>query len=86
MRWRLKRRLVREMKSRARSENWSRKMLRAHIRAGKRHISTYVLRVRKVAEFRIYRRIFSLWHVLHIPLFIMLVVSGIAHVIAVHIY
>ena len=86
MRWRLKRRLVREMKSRARDENWNRKMLRAHVRAGKRHISTYVLRVRKVAEFRIYRRIFSLWHVLHIPLFIMLVVSGIAHVIAVHLY
>ena len=86
MRWRLKRRLVRELKSQARKEQWPRATLRARIRAGKRHITAYVLSVRKVAEFRVYRRIFSLWHVLHIPLFIMLVVSGIAHVIAVHLY
>jgi len=86
MRWRLKRRFVRKLKMRARSEGIDKLSLRKQRRAGKRHIASYVLSVRKVAEYRIYRRIFSLWHVLHIPLFAMLVVSGIVHIVAVHLY
>lgn len=41
---------------------------------------------RRLAEFQIYERLFSLWHVLHIPLFFMLLIAGIVHVIAVNIY
>jgi hypothetical protein len=41
---------------------------------------------RRVAELASYERLFSLWHILHLPLFFMLLVAGIAHVIAVHIY
>lgn len=40
---------------------------------------------RRTAEYRLYARLFSFWHVLHIPLF-MLLVAGIVHVIAVNIY
>lgn len=40
----------------------------------------------RVADFSVYERLFSLWHVLHIPLFIMMIISGVVHVIAVHIY
>jgi hypothetical protein len=29
---------------------------------------------------------FSLWHVLHVPFVFMLVISGVVHVIAVHMY
>ncbi len=45
-----------------------------------------ILASRQVAEFRIYDRLFSWWHVLHLPLFFMLLVAGIVHVIAVHVY
>jgi hypothetical protein len=86
MRWRLKRRLAREIKAHAQQQKWSKKELRQHIRAGKRLISAYVISVRRVAEYRIYQRIFSLWHVLHIPLFVMLVSSAVVHVVAVHLY
>ena len=86
MRWRLKRRLARDLKIRARQDQWSRHDLRQHIRAGKRHIASYVMSVRKVSEYRVYQRVFSLWHVLHIPLFIMLVTSGVVHIVAVHLY
>jgi len=86
MRWRLKRRLVREIKVKARQGQWSRRDRRMHIKEGKRHIASYVMSVRKVAEYRIYQRIFSLWHVLHIPLFVMLVTSGVVHIVAVHLY
>ena len=41
---------------------------------------------RRVAEYRLYARLFSLWHVLHIPLFFMLLIAGIVHVIAVNVY
>jgi hypothetical protein len=41
---------------------------------------------RQVAEFRVFEWLFSLWHVLHIPLFFMLLAAGIVHVIAVNVY
>jgi hypothetical protein len=51
-----------------------------------RHIGAQLESVRKVTEFYFYERLFSIWHVLHFPLFLMLVLSGIVHVIAVHMY
>jgi hypothetical protein len=41
---------------------------------------------RRIQEYRLYARLFSFWHVLHIPLFFMLLIAGIVHVIAVNIY
>jgi hypothetical protein len=41
---------------------------------------------RRVSEFQSYTQLFSLWHVLHLPLFFMLLIAGIVHVIAVHVY
>lgn len=50
------------------------------------HIDAYLGGVERVAQFSIYERMFSWWHVLHVPLVYMLVLSAIAHVVAVHIY
>lgn len=55
-------------------------------RAVLRHVGARLENIRKIAEFHFYERLFSIWHVLHFPLFLMLVVSGIVHVIAVHAY
>jgi hypothetical protein len=56
----------------------------------KRALSRYVARrlklSREVAEFESYERLFSLWHMLHLPLFFLLVTAGIVHVVAVHVY
>ena len=41
---------------------------------------------RRVAEFSIYTQLFSLWHVLHVPLFIMLLIAGIVHVVSAQLY
>ena len=38
------------------------------------------------AQFSTYERLFSLWHVIHIPFLCMLVVTAVVHVVAVHIY
>jgi hypothetical protein len=41
---------------------------------------------RRVTEYKVYARLFSFWHVLHIPLFFMLLIAGTVHVIAINIY
>jgi hypothetical protein len=41
---------------------------------------------RRMAEYRMYAKLFSLWHVLHIPLFFMLLIAGVVHIVAVNVY
>ncbi|MGB5338995.1 MAG: hypothetical protein WBO06_07875 [Gammaproteobacteria bacterium] len=50
------------------------------------HIGARLTSIRKVAEFHFYERLFAIWHVLHFPLFLMLILTGVVHVIAVHMY
>ncbi len=59
---------------------------RQHIKTARRYLSDYLKLVRKTAEFTVYERLFSLWHLLHMPLFIMLVISSLVHIYAVHVY
>jgi len=46
----------------------------------------YLLATSKYVEFIVYERIFSLWHMLHLPLFIIMISTGLFHVYAVHMY
>ncbi len=55
-------------------------------RLAKRHVRDHLRQVRAVALFGFYERAFSLWHVIHLPFFFMLILSAIVHVIAVHMY
>ncbi len=41
---------------------------------------------RRTSEYKLYARLFSFWHVLHIPLFFMLLIAGVVHVIAINVY
>ena len=41
---------------------------------------------RRMTEYKLYARLFSFWHVLHIPLFFMLLIAGIVHVVAINVY
>jgi len=56
------------------------------LREERRHLGDYLAALRKLNQLAFYERLFSQWHVLHFPLFLMLVISGIVHVIAVHLY
>lgn len=51
-----------------------------------RFIGQHLRRVRRVAEYASYERLFSLWHVFHLPFFYMLVLTALLHVLAVHMY
>jgi hypothetical protein len=51
-----------------------------------RGLARYLEGLQRVAQFAVYERLFSAWHVLHIPLVALLFVSAVFHVIAVHMY
>ena len=50
------------------------------------YITRRLRATQEVVEFRIYDRLFSIWRVLHIPLFLVLLAASIVHVISVHLY
>jgi len=50
------------------------------------YVASRLMAARRVAEFEASERLFSVWHVLHLPMFMMLVIVGVVHVIAVHVY
>lgn len=49
-------------------------------------ITSYIKAVRDASQFHTYERLFSYWHIFHIPLVYMMVFSGFYHVLAVHMY
>jgi hypothetical protein len=49
-------------------------------------INSYLVAVRDSSQFHTYERLFSYWHIFHIPLVYMMVFSGFYHVYAVHAY
>lgn len=80
------RELRRLYKAHARERDWDRAKLHRRLKAANQMVHTYLCRTREVAHFSTYERLFSLWHVLHVPLVYMLILSAIAHVVAVHMY
>ncbi|MBK6981907.1 MAG: hypothetical protein IPH30_10695 [Betaproteobacteria bacterium] len=56
------------------------------IRRGGALVRSYLRAVNAAAQFGAFERIFSLWHVMHIPLVYLLVLSAAYHVLAVHMY
>jgi hypothetical protein len=55
-------------------------------RSARGRVEEYLASVRKLAGFAFYERVFALWHMLHVPLFVLLLISAILHVVAVHRY
>jgi len=78
----LKRALLNEMQK----HGANRHEIHRQLREQRQQLSEYLATLRKINQLAFYDRLFSLWHVLHFPLFLMLVISGIVHVVAVHLY
>lgn len=86
MRARIRSNLVRDLKKQARKNNWDRRMLRDFIQEARLYLGDYFTILVKITHLTMYARLFSFWHILHMPLFIMLVLTGIIHVVYVHMY
>ncbi len=78
--------LHRALKVSARRNHWSRRETSRQYRAANLLLKRHLSAVLKVAEFSFYERFFALWHVFHMPLFLLLVIALVMHVIAVHMY
>ena len=66
--------------------HWSPGVRAAREDAAALHLEEYLSAVRKAAAFSLYERLFAVWHVLHMPMFILLVFAAIVHIVAVHLY
>ena len=51
-----------------------------------KYIRGYTMLVGRVAQFTFYERLFAIWHILHLPMFFVMVLSALVHVLAVHMY
>ncbi len=78
--------LRRTLQITAKRHKWSAEELKAHGRGARRYISNHIAAAMVIARFKVYERLFSLWHLLHLPLFLMLVLTAIIHVVAVHMF
>ena len=56
------------------------------IAAAMAQVDERIRAVRRVCAFGAFERLFSIWHAFHLPLFLMPLVAGIVHVIAVNVY
>jgi len=54
--------------------------------AAAEYVDARLTAARRVVEFAAFERLFSMWHALHMPLFLMLLIAGTVHVVAVHVY
>ena len=89
-RWRTTRRCHAELKVRllaaARQHERSRTETRRRLRRARRMVDDYALTLQRVAQYQVYVRLFSLWHVAHVPFVYLLVITAVIHVVAVHAY
>lgn len=66
--------------------NWDPKSHAKRQQLARKLVRRYLNAVVRVAQFTAYERLFSLWHVAHIPFVYLLVISSVVHVVAVHAY
>jgi len=78
--------LRRVMRERAEIRQWDRDKLRRRLGRATHLVDEFLVSVQKLSQFDVYDRLFRLWHVAHVPLVYLLVLSAIAHVVAVHMY
>jgi hypothetical protein len=51
-----------------------------------KHWKAGLLSLEKMASYALYARLFSLWHVFHLPIFFMMIITAIVHIFVVHMY
>ena len=83
---RLSRVAERHIGAEAKRHGWSWRVRRRHSKALRSLLQQYLTAVNKTAAFVFYERLFGLWHVLHLPLFAILLFAAVIHVVAVHLY
>jgi hypothetical protein len=64
----------------------SREVQRQQLKGVTEFVTRHVSAARKAAAFAVYERLFRLWHIFHLPLFVLLVIVAVIHVYASHFF
>lgn len=86
LRARLRGEVRRLVDAEGRTGGWSWLRRRRRVAEVDEVVTTYLNALLKAAELRFFERLFSLWHVLHLPLFFLMVMAALVHVWATHRY
>jgi hypothetical protein len=83
---RARRMLIKACHHVATEEGWERNKIEEIINSGTTYLNAHYMTIRRIAGFAFFERLFALWHILHVPLFYMLVFTAVIHIIAVHMF
>ena len=70
----------------AKAQGWDKNRRDQNWQTVASRVNSYLSAVQKAAKFSTYERLFRWWHILHVPFVWLLFISGIIHVVAVHMY
>ncbi|MBL0147942.1 MAG: hypothetical protein IPP87_04100 [Ideonella sp.] len=68
------------------AEGGRRKEAARLLREARELVHSELMTLQRIAQFSAWERLFSWWHVAHVPFVYLMVLSAIAHVVAVHAY
>jgi hypothetical protein len=74
------------LRAAAEARGWDEPKYQRRLKAATDLVAEFLGATQRVAEFGVYDRLLQLWHVAHVPLVYLLVISAIAHVVSVHMY
>ena len=67
-------------------DGWPLSRVNSTLANGNLYLKIHYATIRRLVGFAFFERLFSFWHLLHMPFFIMLILTAIAHVVAVHVF
>ncbi len=81
------RRLIRiTVAENARRLNWQVNEANEHKAITANHVDEFLSNIVAASQFGLWERLFSAWHYFHLPLYLLLIVSGVTHIVSVHWY
>lgn len=83
---RAKREIRRKLREEAKRQGWSRRQYLTERGVIYAIVTDFVHAIDDTARFSFWERLLAWWHLLHMPLVVILFLSGVAHVVAVHMY
>ena len=83
---RINKELTHTMSKLARAERWSATELKARLAQERALLRAHLTAAAKIGKFHAFEKLAGRWRMLHVPLLYLLVLSGLAHVVSVHMY
>ena len=74
------------LRTRAQEDGWNMEEYKTRLSEEKRLLRDHINAVVEIARVHLFERLFVRWRILHIPLLYILLITGLFHVLAVHMY